>query len=279
MTKNKILFLIIFFSCFFFINQAEASQYCACNGVASFTCHLDENVASGDTVNCSIADDNYWCEDCPGDGLPCDSAVGGGSCTIYGGSNQCTINNIDCGCTPNTSPYFNVWTSVNNGSLSFIRYRGICNPMPYPAINGYYNGYYWVNLSNPYNCTINFNYTPPSAGSCLDSCNGYQLVDNNGDCINNSICGTSSTRYTGGECTICPLNNNSCSSKYPGNTQTSGNCVVAGGNMWSNGDFTVSHNVSFSNYSGTLTIYGKIIMNGGTINLAGLAGGYILIQN
>jgi len=156
-TKNKIVFLIVFFSCFFFISHGEASQYCSCNGLASFTCHLDENVVSGDTVNCSIADNDSSCQDCPGDGQPCDNSVSGGSCAIYAGSNQCTINNIDCGCAPATSPYFNAWTSVNNGSLSFMNYSGTCGSA------NFYNGYYRVDLSNPDNCTINFNYTPPYA--------------------------------------------------------------------------------------------------------------------
>ena len=110
-------------------------------------------------------------------------------------------------------------------------------------------------------------------GGCSDSCSGYQLVDYNNDCVKNSSSCGGSTRYTGGECSVCPLNNNSCSSKYSGNTQTSGDCVIAGC-MWSNGDFTVKNNVSFAAGSGaTLTAYGKIIMQGGTISLAN---GYIL---
>ena len=160
MTKNKIVFLIVFFSCFFFISQVEANQYCSCvGGLASFTCYLDENVASGDTVYCSIADNDGTCQDCPsgGRGLPCDNAVSGGSCVINAGNNRCIINNIDCGCTPNTSPYFKAWTSVNNGSLSFSSspYSGTCGSASFS------NGYHWVDLSNPWDCTLNLNYTPP----------------------------------------------------------------------------------------------------------------------
>ncbi|MDP3093715.1 MAG: hypothetical protein Q8N16_03030 [bacterium] len=100
-----------------------------------------------------------------------------------------------------------------------------------------------------------------TTGACNDSCTGYQLVDYNSDCVRNSTCGTQSTRYTGGECSVCPLNNNSCSSKYPGNTQTSGNCVIPG-NMRSSLDFTISHNVTFPG-SAALTVGGNLILNSG----------------
>ena len=129
-----------------------------------------------------------------------------------------------------------------------------------------------VNIYQIRQCTCGSTPSLPPE-SCSDSCNGYQLVDYNNDCVKNSSSCGGSTRYTGGECSVCPLNNNSCSSKYSGNTQTSGDCVIAGC-MWSNGDFTVKNNVSFAAGSGaTLTAYGKIIMQGGTISLAN---GYIL---
>ena len=96
---------------------------------------------------------------------------------------------------------------------------------------------------------------------CSDSCSGYQLVDHNSDCVKNTSCGTASTRYTGGECTVCPLNNNYCSLKYSGNTQTSQDCFIPE-NMWSNEDFTISHKVTFLS-SATLTVKGDLILNSG----------------
>jgi len=65
----------------------------------------------------------------------------------------------------------------------------------------------------------------------------------------------------GGECTVCPLNNNYCSLKYSGNTQTSQDCFIPE-NMWSNEDFTISHKVTFLG-SATLTVKGDLILNSG----------------
>ena len=139
--------------------------------------------------------------------------------------------------------------------------------------NNSYGYTWWVGTLTPPHCCNYCTTDGGDGGGCSDSCSGYQLVDYNNDCVKNSSSCGGSTRYTGGECSVCPLNNNSCSSKYSGNTQTSGDCVIAGG-MWSNGDFTVKNNVSFAAGSGaTLTAYGKIIMQGGTISLAN---GYIL---
>ena len=139
-----------------------------------------------------------------------------------------------------------------------------------------------------------------NGGGCSDACSGYQLVDYNNDCVKNSSSCGGSTRYTGGECSVCPLNNNSCTSKYLDNTATSGNCVIPE-NMWSNidKDFTISHNVTFPG-SATLTIKRNLILNsGGKITVSSgativfyigkeirmqggeisLTGGYILNQN
>jgi len=98
--------------------------------------------------------------------------------------------------------------------------------------------------------------------TCSDSCDGYKLKDYNSDCQKNSgNCGGGVTRYTGGECGVCPLNNSSCSSKYPGNTQTTQDCVVPE-DMWSEGDFTISHKVNFLS-SATLTVKGNLILKSG----------------
>ena len=98
--------------------------------------------------------------------------------------------------------------------------------------------------------------------TCSDSCDGYKLKDYNSDCQKNSgNCGGGITRYTGGECSVCPLNNNSCSSKYSANTQTSKDCFVPE-NMWSNEDFTIAHKVTFLG-SATLTVKGDLILNSG----------------
>ena len=114
---------------------------------------------------------------------------------------------------------------------------------------------------------------------CSDSCVGYQLKDYGQDCSYNSgPCLDFATRYVGGVCDVCPLNNNSCSSKYSTTSQTTGDCVVPE-NMWLDGTFTVAHTVTLL---GTATLMvkdraivgnGKIIIPTGATVYVGSGGG------
>ncbi len=220
-TKNKIFFLIIFLFLFSLIGQKQVAEACTCNGTASVRCQLDEAVASGDQVYCSLIVDqsycnyDYWCNLVYSNGTFCAGSSSSGGCYINPGSSSCSMGNLDCECSP--IKVNQPWVSL--GSLGFSGYSGSCSGYGYPYFSG---GYYWLWTQNPNTCTLNFNYTPPSGGCTVSvppwSSIGSSNITANSATLNWGLsswgneCSCSGTReyethlYSGSNCTGTHLN-------------------------------------------------------------------------
>ena len=125
--------------------------------MAKIKCQLDEKVASGDKVTCTVTsgyaeDHNGKCHGCA-DGSVCKGAKKSDTCTISASKKSCTVQKLDCGCSP-----FKVKVTAKNGSLGRSpTYSSGCSY----GTDAYYTGnFHIVYLKNPSTCTINLDYNP-----------------------------------------------------------------------------------------------------------------------
>ena len=161
MKTNKTSIIICFsFIVFLFALPLVGEAACACNGMAKIKCQLDEKVASGDKVTCTVTsgyaeDHNGKCHGCA-DGSVCQGAKKSDTCTISASQKSCTVQKLDCGCSP-----FKVKVTAKNGSLGRSpTYSSGCSY----GTDAYYTGnFHIVYLKNPSTCTINLDYNPANS--------------------------------------------------------------------------------------------------------------------